>query len=245
MDADSDGKLSKEEFVALGPLLDPPMSQGSMLPLFSEADADGDGFVSPEELPGPAAAGAEGDEADEASDDGPRLADRELAAYRRVPAIASGTAELVLTLRPDVKVPRPSELSKDVGEAFQAELGKQLGLDVNLASAESVGDGGTVRSVLLMWTADAEDGGAVQATLQSRATAIEKAVEERVTGLGAPWMRGGTAELWLGCSLDFYGPGAASLPRGSKLVRKLGVQKDRQAAHSLDARAGGGAEARP
>jgi len=146
------------------------------------------------------------------------------AQYMRVPAIVSGHAELTLRVAADSDGPTKPE-QQELADIFKRAMQHQLGLDTNIADVESlhlngVGDPRD-KTVMILWTAGSvDDGGHLQSELQQHKEDIKHIIEREVNEKGFEWLE--KDELWVRTSMNFFGPKAASLPKGSRVSEDIG-----------------------
>jgi Ca2+-binding EF-hand superfamily protein len=146
----------------------------------------------------------------------------DLQRYEGVPVIVSGTAEIAFGIAPSSAGELPED-SKEIGPLFGEALGEEMGVRVHVASAEDMPNNkhhGYRRS-LVMWTADADDGGTIEGKLLDEAEEVEERVQKHIKG-NLKWLQGGWVMVWSQATFNYYGPAASRLPQGQKLTQELG-----------------------
>jgi Ca2+-binding EF-hand superfamily protein len=148
----------------------------------------------------------------------------DLQRYEGVPVIISGTAQVAYGIAPSAGgLPEDSTFNKQMGPLFGEALGEEMGVDVHVSSAEDMPNNkhhGSRRS-LILWTADAGDGGAIEGKLLDEAEEVERRVHDHVKG-NMQWLQSGWVMVWSQATFNYYGPKASQLPQGQKLTQELG-----------------------
>lgn len=206
-DQDNDHQLSEEEFDRFGHMLDPHISKGKYAIFFEDAlDTDHDGKVglpTLETLLGSKKA---------AHDD--LLSAEDLSSYD-LPAIMHG--KCIFTAL-DAKV--SPGLRDKVGEAFATALGAELSLKIQIVGVQEIAHPtmGQGKEFDLLYTSKTPSGEAAIRKLHDQARQIQATVQEAIRKVTTA----GTVQAWCSSTLDFYGPKAAKLPKGSKIKEIFG-----------------------
>jgi len=215
-DADSNQKLSEEEFADFGRKLDPHSSGAKYVAFFQDAlDKNKDYFVDLAEI-NRVAGITNASQAGSREDTG-GMSEEDLDKYAKVPAILQGVARVfVKGVSPQAVV----QASAKVKAVFGVVMKNALNISVNMASVQALPQKGEFKPLVMLFTARAADGQAPLKLLRSQAMAIRKkieAAEAMVIGHGAK------AIVWSQVTFDFYGPKAAKLPKGQrKIIQKWG-----------------------
>lgn len=210
-DANNDHQLTREEFGAFGQMLDKENTKGKYAVFFDdELDSDHDGFValpSLETLLG-SSTGASSI----------LLSSKELSSYH-LPAVVHGKCVLSAS---GAKV--SPGLRDQVGKAFTQSLGKQLQIPIELVGVQEVAHPylGGGKQFDLLFTSKTSSGAEVIQKLHAQAAEVQHDVEAAISQVTSA----DKVQAWCSSTLDFYGPKAGKLPKGSKIKEVFG-----QAAH--------------
>eukprot|EP00438_Fugacium_kawagutii_P014915 Skav233164 [mRNA] locus=scaffold1620:49265:65127:- [translate_table: standard] len=111
-------------------------------------------------------------------------------------------------------------LRDEVGEAFATTLGAELSLKVQIEIAHPTM--GLGKEFDLLYTSKAPSGAAAIRKLHDQARQIQATVEEAIRKVTSA----GKVQAWCSSTLDFYGPQAGHLPKGSKIKEVFGQLPD-------------------
>lgn len=205
-DRNNDHQLSQMEFANFGQMLDSKNSLGKYAIFFEdELDTDHDGKVSLPTL--------ETLVEKKSSGDNDLLSADDLISYD-LPAIMHGKC-IISALDAEI----PPGIGDKVGQAFAAALGSELSLKLEIVGVQEIAHpSGQGKEFDLLYTSKTASGATCIRKLHDEATQIEATVREAVRKVTAA----GTSQAWCSSTLDFYGPKATKLPKGSKIKEVFG-----------------------
>eukprot|EP00435_Cladocopium_sp_Y103_P030019 s2902_g7.t1 len=111
-------------------------------------------------------------------------------------------------------------LRDKVGEAFATALGAELSLKIQIVGVQEIAHPtmGEGKEFDLLYTSKTPSGEAAIRKLHDQARQIQATVQEAIKKVTTA----GTVQAWCSSTLDFYGPKAAKLPKGSKIKEIFG-----------------------
>merc|ERR1712003_160791 len=139
-------------------------------------------------------------------------------------------------------MPDEGKVEKTIAPIFKATMDQELGIETRIATMANVQrkgsnstQGGYYRAVMIMFTADADDGGALQKKMHDHSEDLQKAIEADMNAKRIPWLHKGTVTAWVKSTLDYYGPRVSNLPDGKRLTQRIGQKPGQESANGSPA----------
>lgn len=240
-DANSDGKLTQEEFGNFGKMLTPELDTPRMAGLFHQLDVDPfDNFITEKELKYEEECadpfGCNGDVEPTRMD----ITGEDLKKYYDVPAIVQGRVTIRLEVPKETQLPPDSELAVTAADRFTHAFSEVMMTNAVVQSAtpfhkghamQPLKDDSRVRYVAVTFEVDVKDGGGFQELLRTKADTIDTLCVEEITKAEGGWLQKyGETSMWGRVTVSYY---KQSLPDGMTLYQDFGKKPDKAPLRTL------------